>query len=203
MIMARSKVAFLMSCEKFFATRKRAYFWTFTFPRVMPDHWYPNTWNRFMRKVQDVWPLVQGLRVVEIHPGGHGLHYHAIVDERLNVHIVRRLWKQCGGGYRIQAQTASRESAMYLAKYIAKSGQLGSGMRRWGCIGGFKGVRCKNLEIDSSFHRNFAVLCGKRRVPIQESRLIYSLSLLHGDIVDWPAEVCEQLKKALDNRGEA
>jgi hypothetical protein len=212
---SKSQAAFIMSARKFFSTRRVVYFWTFTFKRVMPDWWYPVAWKRFCTDLHNHYHgFCQGLRVIEIHPGGHGLHYHAILDARLSVHIVRRFGNRVGMG-RVQVEVATVGAAEYLAKYLAKRNFLTKGMRKWGTIGGFKAVKARDVVIDSCYHRNQRLLGQGRQMTYEVSTWIFQQSILWGDWADWPNAVREQCdvllvscreggeaKIKLDNKGK-
>ena len=209
----KSQVAFLLSAQKFFDwTEDRAYFWTFTFKKTMPDWWYPRSWNAFMAAMQTQYGgFLQGLRVVEVHPGGHGLHYHALFNQRISWHVIERVGARYGLGkpwvekvespYKGEGEQHDRGAALYLAKYLAKRSPLHPGMRRWATVGGFKQVRVNDIECDSVFHRNYKMIAGGRKLPIQDVSYIYSVSMLWGDLVNWPQEYVENYKKRLTNSG--
>jgi hypothetical protein len=183
-ILNKSQAAFVMSCRELFRKEKHVFFWTFTFPRCMPDWYYPRTWNVFMRAIQDQYGgFLQGLRVCEVHENGHGLHYHALINQRISVYIVRRLWAKYGGGH-VQVDTATAESAEYLAKYLTKQNPLWPGMRRWGTIGGFRQVKVKSIVVESAFHRN-VFLIGRGR-----------------QMREWPEDVLKSFQNRVDNQAK-
>lgn len=198
---SKSQAAFIMSARKLFQESDKVYFWTFTFNRVMPDWYYPRSWQMFIVNLQNAYGgFLQGLRVLEVHPGGHGLHYHALLNRRVSVHLVRRHAKKVGIGI-VQVEVATRESAEYLAKYLTKTNPLWPGMRRWGPIGGFKQVPKNRLEVDSVFHRNFREMnpLGKQ-IPIEQVQWCWRMSALYGEIAKWPTP--EVGKIVFDNQGK-
>jgi hypothetical protein len=95
----------------------------------------------------------RGVRVYELHPGGHGLHIHAVTANRHNVNEVRHFSDSFGFG-RINVKAIPAASADYIAKYLTKSRRSPElkGRRLWACMG-FKGVRIKDCEIDSPLSR--------------------------------------------------
>jgi hypothetical protein len=155
-----------------------------------------------MRAIQDQYGgFLQGLRVCEVHENGHGLHYHALINQRISVYIVKRLWAKYGGG-RVGVEVATPESAEYLAKYLTKQNPLWPGMRRWGTIGGFRQVKKNNIVIESAFHRNVFLVGRGRHLPIQEIGYIHGLSKLWGDMREWPEDVLKSFQNRVDNNGK-
>src|SRR5580692_6942696 len=137
---SKSKAAFLMSAERLFNHCGQVYFWTFTWPKCMPDWRYGPSWNLFIKGLNRFYgATIVGLRVWEVHPGeySHGLHCHALINRHLNIFIVRRIAKRYGLGH-VWVARADIGAAGYLAKYITKENQLSPGMRQWGTIGGFQ-----------------------------------------------------------------
>jgi len=144
-----------MSAERLFDEHPRIYFWTVTFACVHDDWRCAALWRRFLNHVREVvgrtgWG---GLRVTELHKE-HGVHYHFLCTERLAVDLVRRIGR-CHGIGRISVRRADRGAVDYLAKYLSKQrdGALtekGRNCRRWGCFGSFKGVRVRDIRIDTA-----------------------------------------------------
>jgi hypothetical protein len=187
----KSKAAFLMSCEKLFqAFPNSVYFWTFTFKDVHPDWWYPIRWHEFMNDMARTFGggTPQGIRVIEVHPGGHGLHYHALLVKRLNWRIVRHVAKRHDIGV-LWVKKAKPELAMYLAKYLSKENDLTPGMRKWACMGRFGGTPVKRVEIDSVLTRNIKWVQNYMEGQ-QFSHAFFlhlsKMSMLYGEIADWP-----------------
>jgi len=181
----RSAAAFVMSAEKLFAENDRIYFWTFTFVEALPDPWVMPTWNRFLVRLRDIhggW--MRGLRVMELHPGGHGLHIHALLNLRVNVHIVRRVGRKVGIG-RVHVKTCNEGAIGYLAKYLAKDVSRIKGARSWGAIGGFRPVTGRHLENDSLYGRNMRELFGGERVAYDTSCMVFRNTALYGHHENW------------------
>ena len=147
--MTKTQAAFLLSVEKLFAMSKAVYFWTFTFKKVYPDWWYPGAWRKFALDVTNLYGgYVCGLRVLEAHKE-HGLHYHLLVNRRINIHLMLRMAKRYGFG-RIGVERADKGSGRYLAKYLAKENKL-HGVARWHSFGAFEAVRVSDVVIESEY----------------------------------------------------
>lgn len=82
-------------------------------------------WRRLRRRI----PGLRYLWVLEIHPGGHGWHVHAVVDRWLDKGTLAEVW---GHGFvdvrrvKVHQDGASpaesaRRAAHYVAKYVAKT----------------------------------------------------------------------------------
>jgi len=89
----KRKAAFLLTCEKLFKhddgkRARRVYMWTFTFPKVVADDVAMKSWqhlNIILSRRYKATGGCPGVRVVEVHPGGHGLHFHCLIARRLDV----------------------------------------------------------------------------------------------------------------------
>lgn len=148
--MTKTAAAFLMTAERLFQPDTKIYFWTFTFNTVHSDQEGSRLFSDFLNHLRKVlggdWG---GVKVAEIHPKGHGIHFHALINRRLAVDIVRRVAK-CHGLGRIHVERAwadknhpaktktfyywngsawvnsetrtitAKTSSEYLAKYLAK-----------------------------------------------------------------------------------
>jgi hypothetical protein len=144
-----------MSADKLWQPGFRVYFWTFTFAAVHSDWEAMRMFSAFLNHLRKTiggdW---SGVRVAELHPGGHGVHFHALLDRRLDVHIVRRVGR-CYGIGRIHVEVAhGEESVKYLAKYLSKQreGPLcesGRNARRWASFGPIQGTRVSDLVNES------------------------------------------------------
>ncbi len=177
--MTKSEAAFILSAQEFFDQTPYVYFWTFTVVGVYPDWCYSQIWCRFIRSLCDLYGnTLRGLKVVELHKK-HGIHWHALLNKRIWVGEVRRIGKRYGIG-RVHVKLANRGSIAYLAKYVSK--QFKSEQRlharccRWGTVGGFRGVRVKDIQIDSVFHR--AVKFCQRELGVRKLPYIFVRALL-------------------------
>lgn len=192
--MTKSKAAFLLSVRHLFAQKRRVYFWTFTFRGVEDDTHAFKCWNHLATLLRRKWKDdlgVPGVRVVEVHPGGHGLHFHLLVARRLSVDEVRRLAIRSGFG-RIHVQKARQNHGEYMAKYLAKSDDgLKRGCRRWGNFGSFKGTAVKDIVIESTLAENCRrvrrVIEGNGKAWSRDLFLqVYRMTVEHGHCLDWP-----------------
>jgi len=189
-MMTRTQAAFCLSVNRLFAKYEKIYFWTFTFKRVMSDWSYPIAWNALMLRLRDLHGgFLQGLRVIEVHPAehSHGLHYHCLLNQRVGIHLMRREAAKFGfGRIHVAKHAVDPATAYYLAKYLGKESELTHGMRRWGTIGGFKACSCRQVQIDSAFHRNMRKLCHGKQTTFQFACRLRHLSELHGEWEEWP-----------------
>lgn len=170
----KSKMAFQFSCDSIPQNRKgHLYFWTFTFAEVLDVAEARQCWSRFLRSLRKRKLRhgldFQGLRVFELHPGGHGLHIHVLTHCFLYVNEVRALWRSCGGG-RLHALPIPANRAAYAGKYLRKSGRPScfKGVRLWAAFGGMEHTKVKEVRIESSWTRAYQFLattvrttCGK------------------------------------------
>lgn len=190
MFYSKSQAAFLLTCEKLFDTWPHPYFWTFTFRKVYPDWYYPNAWAAFTTELGNLHGgMLMGVRVIEPHET-HGLHYHAIINLRVSCHLVNRVAKRFGLG-RVSVERCNMGAAHYLVPYLNKTQPLAKGMRRWGTIGGFKGVNTNAIVVDSPFQRNMTLLNQGRKVGYKICNEVYKFTMLLGEFKDWPKSVKE------------
>lgn len=128
-----------------------------------------------MRKIAEqqragVWPEdFGGVKVVEVHPGGHGVHFHWVVKPRIPIKVLLSIGRECGfGRISVHEKPATEKLAKYLVKYLCKGEKL-SGLKRWSCIGDFKGVKAADVEFLSDSVQVFrdayreAIKAGKPR----------------------------------------
>lgn len=89
-------------------------------------------WARLARDLKGRWPDLAWVRVLELHPGGHGLHLHAGLSRYVpkaelaamwghGLVDVRKLRTKRGGG------EDARQAARYLAKYATKAAEADPG----------------------------------------------------------------------------
>jgi hypothetical protein len=188
----RSEQAFVWTCEAFerYArdNKQTLYFWTLTFVKKMPDSWYSIRWQQFIRDLghlyRDGRPLF-GVKVTEPHRRAgkdgpwRGLHYHIVFNHRVAVGEVRRIGRRYGIGH-IDAKVVEEFTglASYLGKYLKKSFESESvmvkGIRRWGTVGGFDGVRVNALRYNTpttTACRRFREVLG-RKLSFHEIRAV-------------------------------
>lgn len=160
-----------MAIDSLLAGRESCRLWTFTVRDKQPPRVTASMWSLLQRD------LVRGLRfqavrVFELHPGGHGLHVHAVTPHFYPVDWVRCITNAHGWG-RIHVKVIPACSACYVAKYLAKQfwrpyKEL-RGMRLWACVGrnqDWNGVSCKNVCFSSpSVDYLRAMFCHIPRTP--------------------------------------
>lgn len=198
--MNRSSAAFQFSCERLEEQSERLYFWTFTFKQVpINDEHAMEDYHDFMGRITREWPGMHGVRVSELHRS-HGIHFHALLDWRICIRRVKRLafgngringpWRYLDFG-RMTVTQCDRGSMFYMAKYLTKSYRDRynfGGRRRWGGIGGFDTVKCRDIEYDTPFHRNKPLLFGKNQMDYATMICLSHYSSLWGDLENWPDE---------------
>lgn len=175
----------MLTCERLFDTQPKLYFWTFTFKRVHCDWQYSYLWAGFIRDMSHRFgECLFGVRVLETHKE-HGLHYHAILNKRINVHMARKIGKKYGMGI-MHVKRCDRGAINYLVPYLQKDNPLYSGIRRWNTVGGFRGVKTKNIQSDNPYTRNMVKITGGRQSSFPLATTVYNISKQHGDIQKWP-----------------
>lgn len=144
------------------------YLWTLTFKKTYPDSWCGNMHRNLIRHLvadskagRTGAKAFAGVRVTEVHPDGHGIHFHWVIKGKLSLGCVRKRAKQCGFGHVFIARDGSNRfrqidvgAAGYLCKYLTKGDRL-AGIRSWSCIGDYDGVKTKDIEFDSPDSRVF------------------------------------------------
>jgi len=166
--------------------------WTLTFKECHPDSWCGNMHQRLVRALGDdakrhpsAFPNgFGGVRVVEDHPGGHGLHYHWIVRGRLPLHRVRERAIASGFGHVFIARDENRRfrkvdegAAGYVAKYLTKGSRL-VGVRTWANIGDYEGVKTRDIEFDSTSNRVFRQAYRTAKLAGANPQLCYSEAVI-------------------------
>lgn len=162
----KSKFAFDCSCKSLpVSSHGNLYLWTFTFAEVIDVAEGRRRWSEFLRALRKErknrgQAKLKGLRVFELHPGGHGLHIHVATGCFMHVNQVRRLWFSVGGG-RIHVKPIAPQRASDLSKYLRKQGrpECFKGARMWAAFGGADHTRVKDITIESNWTRTYAALC--------------------------------------------
>jgi len=151
------------------------YLWTLTLPELAPDYYIGACRQRLLRTLSNEhrdgrFPKWGGTRVVEVHPGGHGLHDHmplsfcrGLVSNHCTVERKFRQMAHEAGYGRIHRhpEPATVWASIYLAGYLnsKEDGELDQGARRWANVGSYEGVKCKDIiyesETISVFRRAF------------------------------------------------
>lgn len=201
-LMSRRAYAFCESVDQLFENNGgKIYMWTFTWAKPHNNDYYRQSWKNLIREFKKHWPLLGGLRVFEMHGGSqnlfgesHGLHVHALLNDRIPIARLRKLSDKCGMG-RIHVQKCNPDQAKYLAKYLTKKAEvpLPKGMRAFGTVcmnegsGGY--TRVRDIEMTSPFTRNVATWQQRLRVKQMGPDLIHTIyvnSQLYGDVANWP-----------------
>jgi hypothetical protein len=128
--------------------------WTFTWENALDLDDTRAMWSKFldlMRRRKKYRDLC-GLRVFQMHPGGHGLHVHLATGCYLFVNHIRALWRACGGG-RIHVLPIAQNRVGYLARYLGRAGrpQCLKGARLWAKFGQFQATRVRDIKIESDW----------------------------------------------------
>lgn len=197
----RSTAAFYFTCEKLFETSAHVYFWTFTFKKVYADWVYSYAFSAFYRDLSNRFGhMLLGVRVVEPHKS-HGLHYHALLNQRIPMDLVRRIGSQYGIGI-CWVEKADFGSVHYLAKYLSKSKRKGQrlykGIKRWATVGGFVGTRVRKMIVESEATdcmRSFVRIGGQ--LPTSFAACVYSYGRHYGRLDSWDFKARRQFCSVL------
>jgi len=204
---SKSHMAFLFAVADMYEKWPRSvYMWTFTFEKFQPDWRAMMRWDEFKTKLcgrgfgarhNSRYPLLQGLRVVEVHPGNnfhglsHGLHFHCLFNQRVCVHWVRRVACKFGFG-RIQARKVTQEEARYIGKYLTKGQpELTKGARRWGTINWPEACKVRDIKVESTFHTNIRKVQEATKSCQLSCDIIHTIFVntrIHGEYKDWPID---------------
>lgn len=193
--MNRTAAAFCFSVDKLYEETKELYLWTFTFRNVPEsDEWALGQWKKFNERGKRDWGKVHGLRVIELHKT-HGMHFHVLLNKRFPIERVFHLaWPLGFGRIEVDAVRDMSDMKEYLAAYLRKGYVRDHWIgrrRRWATMGGFRSVRCKDVEYDTAFHRNKKLLYGERKVDWKELAVLVGVSNF-GDFEFWPQQVQER-----------
>lgn len=179
----KSKYALIFSVEKMIkglmdrGSKYKGTFWTFTFKKAKNAQEASAAWAKLLRKLKKEVPNFGGVRVYEMHPGGHGVHIHVVIPSYVNVGLVRKYAEPFGfGRVHVAALNGNPEQvARYLAKYLAKGKRSGEFFRKrvWACVGAYEGVRCKDIEVRTGFTRWFSHLRAAK--AISENDCFYEM----------------------------
>lgn len=137
---------------------KKLRLWTFTFSDVHSVADGAALWSRASKALTRLVGF-RGVRVFELHPGGHGLHIHVLTDRFYKVGRVSSLARLEGFG-RVHVCVCPYERRHYIAKYLRKETRAVSlkGRRLWAAFGGFKGVKVSSMVSDSAFAKWYRLL---------------------------------------------
>lgn len=145
--MSKSKAACEMTILDMVEKTDRCYLWTFTFREVLPLKTAAKLWSYARRDMVRQLSYC-GVRVYEIHPGGHGLHIHVVTSNYYRVEAIRAICNKHGLG-RIDVVRIPPSDACYVCKYLAKQNRAPclKGFRMWGAIGDIHAVKVKNIVL--------------------------------------------------------
>lgn len=188
--LTRSKAAFRHSVATFVeqaeARGEKPYLWTFTLRECVSVAAAFAAWVKFANRLHKwgVHPVTKeqtivGLRVAELHPGGHGVHFHVLINRRLNIHVVRRFAELQGFFWidvRRATETRCGRLARYLGKYLSKQdrAECMRGRRLWQAFGKWGQTRCKDIVVESEF---VAAYKARRKTLEMAKRVHESLGL--------------------------
>jgi hypothetical protein len=158
----KSKYTFDESCRLVTPnTEGKVIMWTFTFKDVIAVSEGRRRWSKFLKRLRNHkrYHAFNGLRVFELHPGGHGLHIHVLTSCSLWIKDVLQLWQACGGG-RVGVLPIAADRTGYLGKYLRKQGrsECFKGVAMWRSFGGFPALKIKDTKVESNWTRIYAYL---------------------------------------------
>lgn len=155
--LSRAKTALRRFCTANLLVRM----WTLTYADAQWDHQkVVADVNRFMGELRgllgEAFPYAY---VLELHPGGHGLHVHFLIQKRfVDYYRLKALWGHGHVQYSDSNRSLKRENggraqarmaANYLVKYCSKDWEYGSGRHRYERSQGF------NARITRRLFANF------------------------------------------------
>ncbi len=146
---------------KLLAGEGEMYFWTFTLPTRLHPVVGAAMWGELCRELKRSLGF-RGVRVFELHPGGHGLHVHVVTPDFIDVRAVLPICERLGWG-RVGVEEwdkSDEEKAIrYMTKYLTKQikswcGSSLKGVRWWGVFGKVSdSVRVKDCSVESPRRR--------------------------------------------------
>ncbi len=158
----KRKLGFMWSAQSFAGLGPSLYLWTFTFVERIEVEEATDRWNVLLtvlrREHGERW---SGFRAYEMHPGGHGLHIHAVVDERFSAGQMWKVARSCRFG-RVDVKEIPVRGAAYLAKYLGKKRPLELKNKRLLAPFGNRARACwhriKDVEVQSPWIQMHAAL---------------------------------------------
>lgn len=136
-VLNKSNVAYLFTCRSMAKGLSSLYFWTFTLPAELDISEAISLWNYLLTELRRSCDFRRGVRVFELHPGGHGLHVHCLMTRYFDVHDIRRRCRQCGWGRVHVKRVLGIDSQIdYVGKYLSKMRPVElKGVRLWSTLG--------------------------------------------------------------------
>jgi len=211
-------MAFTFNVEEMFEHWPTSiYMWTFTFSEFQPDWIAMRRWAEFKKVLcgdtsnpGGEYPLLVGLRVVEVHPGtnfhklSHGLHFHCLFNMRVNIHRIKRLLRRYDFGF-VKAQKVNKEQAMYVGKYLTKGQpELSKGTRRWGTINWPNACKVRHIKVESQFHTNMRKVQNAIKTEQLSPDVVHSIYIntrIHGEYEEWPIDRYYYSNRAAETLG--
>jgi hypothetical protein len=149
---SKQQCAFVWSAERLYLTTGKMYFWTFTFKETYHIWQYMPLWDVFVKALERIAnePNLMGMRVVQMHPGGHGLHFHCLINQWLD---ARQVWRLCRrlkmGCDAIHLKNKDwREGVKYLCRYMTRDCEkFPISIRRVGSMWGFPMYPIRDLRF--------------------------------------------------------
>lgn len=161
--MNKSQAAFRASMRTMFdlSEKKRPYFWTFTLAKKLSVPAAFRAWRDFVAALMRYGSsggkhTIYGLRVAELHPNGHGLHFHCVLNRHIPIHAIRQRAEHYGFFWIDVRRTLLGDAsgiADYLTKYLTKAGRPEElkGRRLWAPIGKWETTKVRNIVVESEF----------------------------------------------------
>jgi len=141
-------------------------FWTFTLPVAVDPKTASKMWCDLSRDLVRNLGF-SGVRVFELHPGGHGLHVHLVTSGYFKINEVRHYCRLHGFG-RVSVELCrgddSERLSRYMSKYLSKQvkaykGSEVKGMRWYATFGKMPDkVRIGDVKIKSFLSELFQVI---------------------------------------------
>jgi len=175
-----------LSCNaKMMGEEGPLYFWTFTFPDRVGPRTALQRWNVLRGALRREFPQLKGIRVIEMHPGGHGAHIHMVTNCYMRVERVRLLALAREFG-RIHVKLwigEVEDAANNLSQYVSKGEGYDdlAGVRLVGHVGlQGKGVSQRDIKTFGAFKTLWsataAALVGFSALPwVEKIRLVDSV----------------------------
>jgi len=161
--MNKSQAAFRASMRSMFelSEKRRPYFWTFTLAKKLSVPAAFRAWRDFVAALMRYGSsggrhTIYGLRVAELHPNGHGVHFHCVLNRHIPIHAIRQRAEQYGFFWIDVRRTLAGDAggmADYLTKYLTKAGRPAElkGRRLWAPIGKWETTKVRNIVVESEF----------------------------------------------------
>jgi hypothetical protein len=172
----KSRIAFGFSIDSL--PSAQCFLWTFTFRQALDVAYARKLWRSGMMALKRQASFC-GIRVFELHPGGHGLHVHLVTPDWFDVRLVRRIWTGASTdflGGRVHVAAKAKAEGHYIGKYLSKQGRPPclKGARMWSTVGGYVGSKVRDIVRDCAMTRAFRaareLVAGFERLPFLRKR---------------------------------